>query len=136
MLAVLALFTGACSTIESRINENPTAFYRLSPEDQQLVLQGRISEGFDRDAVYIAWGRPDEVTQGQRQGKMTESWIYLTSETEVIPDYIYVTRFDGRRSWVERVYDPIYIENRYPFRSAHFVNGVVASWESYTRPWY
>lgn len=124
----------ACSTIQSRIQDNPDAFYTLSTEDQELVLGGNIREGFSRDAVFIAWGRPDEEIQGQEQGAFTERWIYLASQTDVIPDYMYVTRYDRGRRYVERVYDPIYIESRYPYRSVTFRDGRVVAWESFTRP--
>jgi hypothetical protein len=34
------------------------------------------------DAVYLAWGRPDEIGHASRNGKPLETWVYLET-TEV-----------------------------------------------------
>jgi hypothetical protein len=42
------LLLAACSTIESRMKEQPAVFASLSPQDQALVQAGRIREGMSK----------------------------------------------------------------------------------------
>jgi hypothetical protein len=66
-----------CTTVDTRIQERPEAFRRMSPSDQALVQQGRIREGMSRDAVYIAWGPPSQRAEGRMRGSAIETWIYF-----------------------------------------------------------
>lgn len=80
--AALALmhFLGACSTLpptERRIAQDPALFEALPKSHQELVVQGRVKEGMSMDAVYLAWGKADEVSLSSRKGKELETWIYL-----------------------------------------------------------
>lgn len=79
--ALLCLALGACSTVESRIKERPQAFAALTPHQQALVRSGVVANGMPQDAVYIAWGKPDLVTAGQRHGKFAETWFYYGTRT-------------------------------------------------------
>jgi hypothetical protein len=82
-LAVVAsafTFTG-CSTTESRISDHPEIFNTLSPTDQALVREGRIRPGMSQNAVWVAWGAPDEKIAGAMRGRTTETWVYITYET-------------------------------------------------------
>jgi hypothetical protein len=72
----LTFLLAGCSTVETRIQENPGAYQRLSPNDQALVQHGRIREGLSRDAVYIAWGPPSQRAEGRMRGSAIETWIY------------------------------------------------------------
>jgi hypothetical protein len=85
----------ACASTQDRANSRPAAFRRLSPGDQQLVLNGQIREGMDKDAVYIAWGAPDRVFQGSSQGKPFESWVYITQRTTPAPGPFYYGPYLG-----------------------------------------
>ena len=84
MLAVCAiaaaLFVAAgCSTPETRISERPDIYRSLSAADQALVSQGKIREGMSRDAVYLAWGTPNQRGQGRNRGSAVETWIYFNT---------------------------------------------------------
>ncbi len=72
-------FTG-CTTAnpQTRVQQNPALFNQLSAQDRDLVLKGTISEGMTKDAVFLAWGRPDAVSTGSDRGKATETWRYAT----------------------------------------------------------
>jgi len=72
------LFTG-CSTVETRISEHPEMYGRLGETDRALVSQGRIRAGMARDAVYLAWGAPDQVSQANVRGRPAETWIYTST---------------------------------------------------------
>lgn len=89
LLALAALLLGAagCSTPLTRSQERASTFERLKPEDQRLLLQGKIREGLDEDAVYIALGKPSRVTRGQKEGRREFSWIYSRLETRTVLSY-------------------------------------------------
>ncbi len=55
----LAFAVAGCATPVDRAKSHPAAFRKLSPADQNLVLEGRVRDGMSADAVYIAWGDPD-----------------------------------------------------------------------------
>jgi hypothetical protein len=80
-LSATALVLAGCSTVESRISENPGLFQSLSPRDQQLVQQGQIRSGMSQNGVWLAWGSPDRKTVGSMRGTATETWIYLQGTT-------------------------------------------------------
>ncbi len=127
LAAVLAggmiLLTG-CSTVSSRIEENRAGFAQLSPNDQALVQQGKIRGGMSQEAVYFAWGRPQQKAVGEIHGVPTETWVYLISTA--VPSYYggyyggfygsvgYFGRHGGRR-YYGAIYDPFYDPFYYPF---------------------
>ncbi|WP_395752380.1 hypothetical protein [Prosthecobacter sp.] len=77
-LAVIATaFLVQCSsTPQTRIEKNPQLFSKLNAQDRSLVSKGLIREGMTRDAVFLAWGRPDAVSVGVSRGRSGESWTY------------------------------------------------------------
>jgi hypothetical protein len=85
---VLPLLAG-CATPSRRAQQKPTAFHKLSPSDQKLVLNGKIRPGMDRDAVFIAWGPPDWKMQGGKGQEECESWIYYRELTTYQPTTSY-----------------------------------------------
>ncbi|MDQ3120164.1 MAG: hypothetical protein M3Q89_11455 [Verrucomicrobiota bacterium] len=81
-IILLALMTAAlslagCTTVQTRIEEKPEAFRRMSSSDQALVTQGKVREGMSQDAVYIAWGPPNQRALGRNRGSTVETWIYF-----------------------------------------------------------
>ena len=114
-------------TIQSREQERAAAYAALSPEMKTMVDQGRVKVGMSMDAVYIAWGKPEEVLQsGNAQGELT-TWIYRGS-------FLEETRY-----WVGRRYP--YLAHDYEPRSyvraeIVFSNGVVQSWRTLPQPAY
>jgi hypothetical protein len=75
-LAASALFFSGCATPEQRISDHPEIFQTLSPRDQELAKAGKIREGMSMDAVWLAWGTPDQKATGVARGKPVETWIY------------------------------------------------------------
>ncbi len=65
------------SAMEKRVDKNPALFGALSQNEKDLVLRGEITEGMSRDAVFLAWGRPDMVRSGSRDGQGRERWGYF-----------------------------------------------------------
>src|SRR5205807_8496566 len=75
-LCASALLFNGCSTTETRISDHPEIFQTLSPNDQALVKAGKIREGMSQNAVWVAWGTPDQKATGVARGKPVETWIY------------------------------------------------------------
>lgn len=76
VLIATTLFVQCSSTPKTRIENNPQMFAKLSARDRQLVSHGLIREGMARDAVFLAWGRPDSVSIGVNRGRESENWTY------------------------------------------------------------
>ncbi len=159
-LALAALLFAGCSTTESRISEHRDLFNSLSPTDQQLVASGRIRTGMSQNAVWLAWGGPDQKAAGAMRGQMTETWIYVN----YAPAYGYggygygypygpgfgfgggvavVRTRHGGRSFAfvgDPFYDPFYYSYippsiPYPYRTVTFTNGRVVSFQSLVGPY-
>lgn len=81
-----ALFLASCSTTGTRISGHPELYQRLSPTDQTLVSQGRIREGMSENAVWLAWGAPDQRFAGRSRGQSAQTWLY-TSSYDPYPRY-------------------------------------------------
>jgi hypothetical protein len=79
-LAGALLFT-SCGTPGTRISQHPDVYQRLSSQDQALVSQGQIRLGMSMDAVWLAWGTPEQKIPGYGRGRPTETWVYLRYDT-------------------------------------------------------
>ena len=117
-IAAIPLLFSGCATTEARISQNPEMYQRLSSTDQALVTQGQIRRGMTTDAVWLAWGNPDQKIPDNMRGRPTETWIYLRYATP--PSYggpYYYGPFD----WS-------YIPPKFPYASkgVTFSNGRVA----------
>ena len=80
-IAAAALLFTSCGTPGTRISQRPEVYQRLSPRDQALVSQGQIRLGMTMDAVWLAWGAPEQTIPGSGRGRPTETWVYLRYET-------------------------------------------------------
>jgi hypothetical protein len=154
-IASFAVAFSGCTTVETRIQERPEAFQRMSPADQALVQQEKIRSGMSQDAVYIAWGPPSERAPGVNRGRPVETWIYYaTASGDYYPSpflygspYGFGTGFafyGGHRGRLHRgfiydpFYDPFFYNNvnivRYPERTVSFENGRVISYQFLPAP--
>jgi len=79
-LASALPFVAGCSTPASRIEANPEAFARLTPDQQSLVRAGQIALGFSTEAVHLALGDPDRTTVRTDARGETIVWHFLTYE--------------------------------------------------------
>jgi hypothetical protein len=134
--ALVALVAMAgCATPAYRIRNNPEAFNRLTPEQQNLIRKGQIAVGFDPQMVELALGEPDHVTTRTTAEGVSEIWRYTTYD---LPDGAPLYR-----GWYHRYYcwgDPLfpyYLD--YPYRREHdhfrvtFKSGKVVSIEEQTQ---
>ena len=86
----LAGLVAGCASPARRAHDNPAAFGRLSPADQRLVLRGHVHAGLGRDAVLIAWGKPNDRydaagVAGSKEKSSREIWIYRRDLTTYGP---------------------------------------------------
>lgn len=151
-----ALFFGGCATPEKRISKNPDLYHSLPARQQQLVAQGQISPGMSRDAVWLAWGGPEQKVNGFARGNTTETWVYYTTYTYPYGyggyGYGYGWGYPGwgwgwggvgvfrthhgRRFAVfgDPFYDPFYYSYwptvSYPYKTVTFVNGRVVEFQA------
>src|SRR6266481_8190498 len=72
-IAAAALLFTSCGTPGTRISQHPETYQRLSSRDQALVSQGQIRPGMTMDAVWLAWGTPEQKIPGYRDAATTET---------------------------------------------------------------
>ena len=131
-LATLAclLLASCASTPQTRIERYPGMYTSLSTKHQQAVNEGRLVEGMNRDAVYLAWGRPAGIKEGSSAGQEIEKWRY----TGLRPVYVRNVGF-GYGYGYGRYCDPHYFGGTgvdyVPYTNAvvEFRNGKVIGWE-------
>src|SRR5207247_2378184 len=81
LMAASALLIASCtSPIVRRIERNSDLYQALSTRQKELVQQGRIEEGMNKKAVFLAWGKPDRAAKGSRNGREYERWSYADYE--------------------------------------------------------
>ncbi len=124
LLAGLVLAGCATSTVQSRKQERYAAYEALTPEMRGLVDQGQIKVGMTTDAVYIAWGPPGRVQQGENESGRTTTWVYYGS-------YMQEVRYWGYRNLHYAYYPTTYVRAQ-----AVFVNDLVKSWQTFGAPPY
>jgi len=148
IVAFSALFLSGCATIDYRISQHPEIFQNLSPSDQALVRQGRIREGMTQDAVWLAWGSPEQKGFGRMKGHPTETWIYRAYYNDYYGPYPYGYGYYGavgvirHHHRVVTVYDPFYdpffyprfAPVSYPYKTVTFENGRVVGYQGLTPP--
>jgi hypothetical protein len=81
-LAFLLLPLAACSTVESRIAKRPEAFAALTPSQREAVRRGEVREGMSQEAVWMAWGRADEISRVRHRGRELEYWTWFAFRDE------------------------------------------------------
>lgn len=82
LLLAAAVLLSSCATrsaADKRIEKNPQLYEKLSSRDRELVRLGEVKEGMSQEAVFLAWGRPDRVMSGGRDGNASEKWAYFDS---------------------------------------------------------
>ena len=78
----MALGVVGCATSpESRIADNSEMYDGFPDEVQEMVADGEISIGFNRDMVFLAMGTADEVTAEHAEDGSVEVWTYFLNST-------------------------------------------------------
>lgn len=158
-VAISALFISGCATVDYRISQNPELYQQLSPRDQDLVRAGQIREGMTQEAVFLAWGQPEQKGFGRMNGRQTETWIYRAYYPSYDPypyggygggfgyggfgygyGYIGVRGRHGHRFgyYYDPFYDPFFYPRfrpvSYPYKTVTFARGRVVGYQGLTPP--
>jgi hypothetical protein len=128
MCSSVALFlVCGCSSVDTRTEEKSAAFSTLSSPEKDLVASGKIERGMDTNAVYIAWGKPSEVTsQPSATGSGTDqTWFYYEDRPVLSPGWIHIPDPKGY-STVQ--YAPRHRSERQIKGEVRFQNDRVVDW--------
>ncbi len=123
------VFSAACNTPDYRIKHNQELFAQLSPQDQDLIKQGKVAVGFTPDMVRLALGDPDRTYTRTDATGTNEIWAYTTYETDA---GVILYRGYYHRYWRDPMF-PYY--GAYPYHRVHeylrvtFTNGRVSAVE-------
>ena len=132
--AVATVGVVGCSTVDSRIQENPGLYSSLTPAQQALVKQGKVGVGMDEATVRLALGEPDRVTiRTNAQGEM-RVWHYITYENNGVILYSgYYHRWWGLNGSLGYPYYMDYPDRRpHDYFRVEFRDGRVAAVEQET----
>jgi hypothetical protein len=133
--SVLLLAGCATTTIEDRKIERAGVYGALSVAQKALIDEGEIEAGISEDAVYIAWGKPDQVLQSGDKSGRTTRWIYegTTADTHYFWEAYVITRSDGSRV-LDRRMVPRTEFREYVSAELIFREGKLESWKTLPRP--
>lgn len=134
LLLVLLLAGCATSNVQSRRNERLSSYEALDPEVRMLVDQGKIRTGMSEDAVYIAWGQPDQILQSEDEAGPKTVWIYQGTYMEEHRYWRARPYRHGRRIYWTSYPDYDYYPRSYIGGEVVFENGAVKSWRTMPRP--
>ncbi len=124
----------ATSTVETRKQERYGAYSALADEQRSLVDQGKIKVGMTMDAVYIAFGKPNEVLQEETQAGSTTRWLYHGSTLQEYRQWRYRYVRAGRFNYTEPYMAYDYYLQPYVRSEVVFQNGVVKEWRTLPTP--
>jgi hypothetical protein len=143
VMGTLVLVTGCAttSTVDTRKQERYAAYSALTPEQRALVDMSQIQVGMPMDAVYIAWGKPAQVSTGQTSdGRNSTTWIYTGTSWQEHRYWSYryaPYHFHPRYGYYAHAvptmeYD--YVPRSYVAAEVIFEDGVVKSWRNMSQP--
>ncbi len=136
ILAAAALLLASCaSPVAKRIERNPDIYNKLSERHKSLVARGEIEEGMSKQAVFIAWGRPDRAFKGSKSGKPMEQWSYLAYDAVPGgfpgPGFGYWGSYGPHRYYYDPffAYQPMISYVPYERAKVEFTNARVSAWK-------
>ena len=135
--AAMLMLASCVSPIAKRIERNPDIYNNLSARHKTMVTQGQIEEGMSKQAVFIAWGRPDRAAKGSRSGRSFEQWSYVAYETvpamSVGPGFGYWGGYGAHRFSYDPVffYEPAFTYLPYESARVEFSNAKVTAWKKW-----
>ena len=77
-LPLLSFSLMSCSsTIQTRMEKHPEMIAEQSAKHKELILQGKIAEGMNQDAVYLSWGDPSDKIDMFERNEPSTRWNYI-----------------------------------------------------------
>ena len=133
VLLTVVCLSGCGSPVERRIRKDPAAYAKLNEQDKAAVMAGRIREGMDKSAVFLAWGPPARTSEGKRNGRNFERWTYVEFDAVMTQGFGPPYGPRGYGGYYD-VYDPLYssrpMVDYIPHDAAFvdFIGGKVTGW--------
>ena len=137
LLAIsLGLLAGcATTTIEGRRKERAGAYAGLSDDHRTMVDRGDIAVGMSEDAVYIAWGKPDQILKSGDKSGLKITWLYEGTTTDTHYFWQTYPSVDANgRQILERRLAPQTEFRDYVSAELIFRNGELERWRTLPRP--
>lgn len=136
LVAMLLAGCAAPPSLEQRRTERAAAYGALSAEDKALVDAGQIRIGMPEDAVFIAWGQPDEVTDSEDQQGRQRQWIYRGFYFKENRYWTFreAPSLAGQRGVFERYLQTDLDSRSYISAQITFKDGKVISWRTLPKP--
>ena len=137
IVVFLLLFCVGCatSTPDTRRAERPDAYARLGSEEKGLVDEGQVAVGMGVDAVFIAWGKPDQVLHKGTSEGTTETWLYHGSKLQSYHSWRFRETHDQNgRAFLVRALVTDYHPQSYVRAEIRFEAGKVKEWKTLSRP--
>lgn len=138
-LILLALLLTGCatqSTIEKRRAERASAYQSLTREERAAVDQGQLKVDLLPDAVYIALGKPDSVSENDAGADHFMTWKYWGHYTQASH---YMSYGPPTSSAIGGIVSPLGIKSEYNLRDytrveVVFKNGKTLTWQFNPQP--
>ena len=134
-LLCLGLVSCANTTPESRIENNQQLHDSLSAKDRELVQAGKIDTGMSKEAVFLAWGKPDRESEISENGQLSTRWDYNTLQPVVSQSFhggygygFGSSRFGHRSRFGGSKFGKSRFRRRGHFSSSHFGIGTGISY--------
>ena len=80
ILLLSGIILAGCASPETRIKQNPVAFDRATPAQQELIKKGKVDIGFDEELVQLALGVPDRTRERLDANGKQVIWSYVNYE--------------------------------------------------------
>lgn len=108
---VFCLVSCAPQTPQTRIEHQPELFATLKNREQEAARAGALVKGMSQTGVFFAIGKPSQVYQVWKNGKMSERWVYESLREHEVNRFSTRIGF-GYGAWgggrFGRRYDPFY----------------------------
>ena len=141
-LFTVTLFAGLClwltgcalDTIDTRKHEKWMTYGALPQDQRDMVDVGKIRIGMSTDAVYIAWGKPQDVTENETAEGRTSAWVYHGSWAQQTQYWSYREIKIGERRELERYLETDWNPRNYIRAEVVFFKGKVIRWNTNAKP--
>ena len=130
--SVIALAGCRSSGIAQRKAQSPESYQLLDQTTRGLVDKGKIQNGMDTNAVWLAWGRPTDAFSIDIPGGKRLIWNY--EEKWVCETTRRVSRGTDGNGFPVYAIEHLRMPVTYVARSATFADGKVVQWKKYDPP--
>jgi hypothetical protein len=135
-LAILAVsLIGCATTVETRKEQRYGAYSSLTSEQKLAVDLGQIKVGMPMDAVYIAWGKPNQTLTSETASGTQVHWLYAGTYLQSYTHWSYPSPYSPfHHSYFGPELAHDYVVLSYIRAEVIFEGGLVKQWRTLPRP--